>query len=73
MPVPRFDTRTPLEPLRSAIDATLAEVVEGARFILGPEVGAFEREFAAHVCVLSREQADEVTAAVRDAGLGRPH
>src|SRR3954462_11679374 len=47
MAVPLFDTRTPLEPLRGEIDAAVARVLDGGQFILGPEVAAFESEFAA--------------------------
>ena len=47
MGVPLFDTRTPIAPLRAELDAAIASVVDSQRFILGPEVAAFEREFAA--------------------------
>lgn len=47
MAIPLFDTKTPLEPLKAAIDAAVAEVLEAGRFILGPEVAQFEAEFAA--------------------------
>ena len=46
MAVPLFDTRTPLAPLRDALNAKAAEVLEAGRYILGPEVAAFERELA---------------------------
>src|SRR5919202_4894643 len=46
MPVPLFDTATPLEPLRERLHARVHEVMDGGRFILGPEVAAFEEEFA---------------------------
>jgi dTDP-4-amino-4,6-dideoxygalactose transaminase len=46
MPVPLFDTSTPLAPLRERLHAKLAEVLEGGRYILGPEVAGFETEFA---------------------------
>jgi len=49
MPVPLFDTRTPLEPLRAALHAKLAETLDGGRYILGPEVAAFEAELAAYL------------------------
>jgi dTDP-4-amino-4,6-dideoxygalactose transaminase len=49
MAVPLFDTKTPLAPLRAEIDAKIAEVVDRGTFILGPEVAAFEREFAAYL------------------------
>jgi len=49
MAVPLFDTSTPLAPLRGEIDAAIARVLDSGKFILGPEVAAFEREFA-HYC-----------------------
>src|SRR6187399_3112358 len=49
MPVPLFDTRTPLEPLRARLHERLVEVADSQRFILGPEVAAFESEFAAYL------------------------
>ena len=74
MPVPLFDTRTPLEPLRGAIDAKIREVVDGSRFILGPEVGAFEQEFAAYVgaphAIGVANGTDAITLALRAMGVG---
>jgi len=46
--VPLFDTRTPLEPLRDEIRAAIDRVLDSGRFILGPEVASFEREFAGY-------------------------
>src|SRR3954447_2263708 len=46
--VPLFDTKTPLAPLRAQIDAAIAGVVGDGHFILGPNVQAFEAEFAAY-------------------------
>jgi dTDP-4-amino-4,6-dideoxygalactose transaminase len=51
MPVPLFDTRTTLEPLRPALLDRIAEVVARGHFVLGPEVRAFEEEFAAYLGV----------------------
>jgi hypothetical protein len=72
--VPLFDSRTPLAPLRSAIDAKLAEVIEGARFILGPEVAAFEADFAAYVgaqhAIGVANGTDAITLALRAMGVG---
>jgi dTDP-3-amino-3,4,6-trideoxy-alpha-D-glucose transaminase len=74
VPVPLFDTRTPLEPLRDAIDAKIREVVDGSRFILGPEVGAFEEEFAAYVgaphAIGVANGTDAITLALRAMGVG---
>jgi dTDP-3-amino-3,4,6-trideoxy-alpha-D-glucose transaminase len=74
VPVPLFDTRTPLAPLRGEIDARIAEVIDGGRFILGPEVAAFEEEFAA--CTGARHAigvangTDAITLALRAMGVG---
>jgi dTDP-4-amino-4,6-dideoxygalactose transaminase len=72
--VPLFDTRTPLEPLRDEIAARIADVVEGARFILGPEVSAFEREFAEYVgarhAIGVANGTDAITLALRAMGVG---
>jgi dTDP-4-amino-4,6-dideoxygalactose transaminase len=46
MPVPLFDTETPLAPLRDEVSAAAQRVLQSSRYILGPEVAAFEREFA---------------------------
>jgi dTDP-4-amino-4,6-dideoxygalactose transaminase len=72
--VPLFDTRTPLAPLRDAIDAKIAEVIDAQSFILGPELEAFEGEFAEY---LGAEHAigvangtDAITLALRAMGVG---
>ncbi len=49
MTVPLFATS--LEPHRERIVERLAEVVASGRYILGPEVGAFEEEFAEYLGV----------------------
>ncbi len=74
MAVPLFDTETPLAPLRPRLHGALAAVLDSGRFILGPEVEAFEREFARAVGV---EQAvgvangtDALTIALRALGVG---
>jgi dTDP-3-amino-3,4,6-trideoxy-alpha-D-glucose transaminase len=48
MPVALFDAATPIVPLREEILARMKAVVEDRRFILGPNVAAFEQEFAAY-------------------------
>jgi dTDP-3-amino-3,4,6-trideoxy-alpha-D-glucose transaminase len=74
VPVPLFDTKTPLAPLRPAIDARVAAVIDGSRFILGPEVGAFEEEFAGAVgarhAVGVANGTDALTIALRAIGVG---
>jgi dTDP-3-amino-3,4,6-trideoxy-alpha-D-glucose transaminase len=74
MPVSLFDTSTPLAPLRAEIDAAMAGVVDSAKFILGPEVGAFEREFAAYCgagdAIGVANGTDALTIALRAMGVG---
>jgi dTDP-4-amino-4,6-dideoxygalactose transaminase len=69
-----FDTRTPLAPLRGEIDAAIAEVLEDGRFILGPNVAAFESEFAAYCgaghAVGVANGTDAITIALRALGVG---
>ena len=74
MGVPLFDTATPLAPLRAEIDAAIARVVDSSKFILGPEVAAFEREWAAY-CGTSEaigvaNGTDALTIALRAMGVG---
>ncbi|MDQ6807742.1 MAG: DegT/DnrJ/EryC1/StrS family aminotransferase [Actinomycetota bacterium] len=46
MRIPLFDIHTPLEPLQHRLATVAATTLERGAFILGPEVEAFEREFA---------------------------
>ncbi len=74
MPVPLFDTRTPLLPLRDELLARIAEVVDDGRYVLGPNVEAFEREWAAY-CGVSQavgvaNGTDAITIALRAMGVG---
>jgi dTDP-4-amino-4,6-dideoxygalactose transaminase len=74
MPVPLFDTKTPLAPLRPQIDAAIAGVVDAASFILGPDVSAFEQEFASYCgarhAVGVGNGTDALTIALRAMGVG---
>jgi dTDP-4-amino-4,6-dideoxygalactose transaminase len=74
MAVPLFDTTTPLAPLRDDISAAIAGVVEDGRFILGPNVAAFESEFAAYCgaghAVGVANGTDAITLALRALGIG---
>src|SRR6266498_177391 len=45
--IPLVDLRAAHARLRTELDAAVARVVEQGRFIMGPEVAAFEAEFAA--------------------------
>jgi dTDP-3-amino-3,4,6-trideoxy-alpha-D-glucose transaminase len=74
MAVNLFDTRTPLEPLADEIKAAIERVLASGRYILGPEVSAFEREFAdycgaAHGVGVANGT-DAITIALRAMGVG---
>lgn len=68
-----FDTSTPLAPLRDAINERIAAVLDDGRFILGPEVGAFEQEFADYLGVRHvvgvANGTDAITIALRAVGV----
>ena len=74
MPIPLFDTTTLRDALRPEIDAAIARVVDSGVFILGPEVGAFEEEFAAYCgarhAVGVANGTDALTIALRALGVG---
>ena len=74
MAVPLFDTRTPLDPLRPALNAKAAEVLEAGRYILGPEVTGFERDLAGYLgsphVVGVANGTDALVLALRAMGVG---
>jgi dTDP-4-amino-4,6-dideoxygalactose transaminase len=67
--VPLFATRDVLEPLLGEIAARQRAVLESGRYVLGPEVEAFERELAAYVgaghCVGVANGTEALTIALR--------
>jgi dTDP-4-amino-4,6-dideoxygalactose transaminase len=74
MPVPLFDTQTPLQPLRKRLQERLLAVADSGRFILGPEVAAFEREFAAYLgaphAIGVANGTDAIVLVLRALGIG---
>ena len=74
MPVPLFDTRTPLQPLRTRLQERLLAVVDSGKFILGPEVAAFEAELAAYLgteyAIGVANGTDAIVLLLRALGLG---
>src|SRR5215211_7141878 len=74
MPSPLFDTATPLAPLRAELDAAIARVVDSGKYILGPEVSAFEREFAGYCgarhAIGVANGTEALTIALRSLGVG---
>jgi dTDP-3-amino-3,4,6-trideoxy-alpha-D-glucose transaminase len=63
-----------LEPYHDRLAGALESVARSGRYILGPEVEAFEREFASHVgvrhCVGVANGTDALTIALRAVGVG---
>jgi dTDP-4-amino-4,6-dideoxygalactose transaminase len=74
LPVPLFDTATPLEPLRERLHAAATGVIDSGRYILGPEVEAFERELAEYLGVRHAvgvaNGTDAITVALLAMGVG---
>ena len=74
MPVPLFDPKTQLVPLREEIATAISGVLDDARFILGPNVDAFEQEFAAYLgcahAIGVANGTEAITIALRALGVG---
>jgi dTDP-3-amino-3,4,6-trideoxy-alpha-D-glucose transaminase len=72
--VPLFDPMTPLSPLGRRLRDALDAVLDSGRFVLGPEVAAFEAEFAALVGVEHAigvaNGTEAITIALRALGVG---
>jgi len=72
--VPLFDTSAALEPLRDELREAVTRVLDSERYILGPEVQAFEREFAAYCgarhAVGVANGTEAITIALRAMGVG---
>ncbi len=72
--VPMVDLHRQYLHLKAEIDAALHRTLDGTRFILGPEVEAFEREAAAYLgtrfAVSCASGTDALTLALRAAGIG---
>ncbi|HVR06218.1 MAG TPA: DegT/DnrJ/EryC1/StrS family aminotransferase [Solirubrobacteraceae bacterium] len=74
MSVPLFDTSSALSPLRAELRAAVERVLDSGQFILGPEVSAFEQEFAAYCgaahAVGVANGTEAITIALRALGVG---
>ncbi|HXD64650.1 MAG TPA: DegT/DnrJ/EryC1/StrS family aminotransferase [Solirubrobacteraceae bacterium] len=73
MAIPLFDNATPTAPLRDTILQRIADVVASGQFVLGPDVAAFEEEFAAYLGVRHAigvaNGTDAITIALRALGV----
>jgi dTDP-3-amino-3,4,6-trideoxy-alpha-D-glucose transaminase len=71
MPVPLFASS--LERYRSRLAERLEQVLASGRYVLGPELAAFEEEFASHLgvgfCVGVANGTDAITIALRALGV----
>jgi dTDP-3-amino-3,4,6-trideoxy-alpha-D-glucose transaminase len=74
MAVALFDTATPLAPLRQQLHEAIERIVDSRQFILGPEVAAFETEFADYLgvdhVVGVANGTDAITIALKAMGVG---
>ena len=74
MTLPLFASRAAIEPLLPEIAERQRAVLEGGRYILGPEVEAFEAEFADYVgvehCVGLANGTDALEIGLRALGVG---
>src|SRR5262249_8119609 len=72
--VPLFETSPSLAPLRDQLRDAVGRVLDSGRYILGPEVQAFEGEFAdycgAEYAVGVANGTDAITIALRAMGVG---
>jgi dTDP-3-amino-3,4,6-trideoxy-alpha-D-glucose transaminase len=72
--IPLFDTSTPLIVLRGELRAAVNRVLDSERYILGPEVSAFEREFASYCgaahAIAVANGTEALTIALRALGVG---
>ncbi|HEY5996216.1 MAG TPA: DegT/DnrJ/EryC1/StrS family aminotransferase [Candidatus Deferrimicrobiaceae bacterium] len=73
MRIPVADPKAQAEALREGITRAFDRVLDGGHYILGPEVSAFEREFAAFLgaahCVGVASGTDAVALALRAVGV----
>jgi dTDP-4-amino-4,6-dideoxygalactose transaminase len=74
MAVPLFDTATPLAAVDAEIRAKVSAVLDAGAFVLGPEVRAFEQDFAGYLgarhAVGVANGTDAIVLALRALGVG---
>jgi dTDP-4-amino-4,6-dideoxygalactose transaminase len=74
MAIALFDTARPIAPLHDELRAAVDRVLDSGTFVLGPEVRAFEDEFANHLGVEHAigvaNGTDALTIALRAMGVG---
>lgn len=74
MHVPMYDLAAQTAEARAELDAAIAEVLDGGRFVLGPSVAAFEQDAAKYLGVRHAvgvaSGTDALVLALRAAGIG---
>jgi dTDP-4-amino-4,6-dideoxygalactose transaminase len=74
VPVPLFDPETPRRALRAELRSATHRVLDSGAFVLGPEVAAFEREWAAYLgaghAIGVANGTEAITIALRAMGVG---
>jgi len=74
IPVPYLDLKAQYHNIKLEIDAAIANVLESSQFVLGAEVAAFEREFAAYCgaaeCIALNSGTSALHLALLAAGVG---
>lgn len=74
MMIPFVDLKAQYEAIREEVNAAVLRVIESAQFVLGPEVEAFEREFAAYCgarhCVAVNSGTSALHLALLAGGVG---
>ncbi len=72
--VPSIDLKAQYKTIKPEIDAAIAGVLESCQFVLGPEVAAFEKEFAAYCgtteCIALNSGTSALHLALLAAGVG---
>src|SRR3954468_1614588 len=73
--IPYLDLKAQYESIRPEIGAALARVLDSCQFVLGPEVAAFEQDFAAYCgtseCIALNSGTSALHLALLAAGVGR--
>ena len=72
--VPYLDLKAQYLSIKPEIDAALAQVLDGCQFVLGPEVAAFEQDFASYCgsseCIALNSGTSALHLALLAAGIG---
>jgi dTDP-4-amino-4,6-dideoxygalactose transaminase len=72
--VPYLDLKAQYQSIKPEIDAAIARVLDSCQFVLGPEVAAFEQEFAAYCgaaeCIALNSGSSALHLALLAAGVG---